>query len=71
MLSQAQAPLRERRFFRADGSPVAEADGLDPEAWYCRVDLVGGLLEVLDRNTASYYDPETGTCVFRTSLGFE
>lgn len=30
-----------------------------------------GLIEVLDLNTASYYDLETMDCVFETYLGYE
>jgi len=39
--------------------------------WYQRINLVGGLIEELDLNTAAYYDLETQECVFRTSLGYE
>ena len=39
--------------------------------WYQRLNLVGGLIEELDLNTAAYYDMETLECVFRTSLGYE
>jgi phosphate transport system substrate-binding protein len=39
--------------------------------WYYQIQPVGGLIEVLDLNTASYYDPATMECVFRTYLGYE
>lgn len=61
-------------YCRTDGSRIAAADnwqGTLYEPWYRRVTLVGGLLELLDLNTAAYYDMDTEECVFRTYLGYE
>ena len=59
-----------RTYYREDGTPLPELT-LQGDKWYQQVDLVGGLIEVLDWNTASYYDLETLDCVFRTYLGYE
>jgi len=56
-------------FFLYDGTPLPEftrRSGI----WYYSVRPVGGLIEVLDLNTASYYDIKTMDCVFRTYLGY-
>jgi hypothetical protein len=57
-------------YFRNDGTPLPEFTRWF-EFWYFSVRPVGGLIEVLDLNTASYYDLDTMDCVFRTYLGFE
>lgn len=58
------------RYYREDGTPI-ESLTLRGEKWYRQVALRGGLIEVLDLNTASYYDLETLDCVFETCLGYE
>ena len=60
------------RYYRADGTPLEELTAKDDGTkWYYQTGLVGGLIEVLDLNTASYYDLDTMECVFRTYLGYE
>jgi len=59
-----------REYFLSDGTPLPELT-IHGDFWYRQVSLVGGLIEELDLNTASYYDPATMTCVFRTYLGYE
>ena len=57
-----------------DGKPVpilAGWENLSDLHWYRQIKVVGGLLEVLDLNTASYYEIETLNCVFRTQLGYD
>jgi len=57
-------------FFLNDGTPLpllTKKSGI----WYYSVRPVGGLIEVLDLNTASYYDLKTMDCVFRTYLGYD
>ena len=56
-------------FFLYDGTPLPELTGRSG-TWYYRVRPVGGLIEVLDLNTASYYNLKTMDCVFRTYLGY-
>ena len=63
-------------YYRPDGTPVPlpMLDGWQDTMgtrWYRQAGLVGGLIELLDWNTASYYDLDTGECVFRTYLGYE
>ena len=53
-----------------DGTALPQFSREDSK-WYQRVSVVDGFIEVLDRNTASYYDIETLECNFRTYLGFE
>lgn len=57
-------------YYREDGTPI-ESLTMRGEKWYRQVALRGGLIEVLDLNTASYYDLETMDCVFETCLGYE
>jgi len=57
-------------FFLCDGTPLPELTR-KPEIWYYSVRPVGGLIEVLDLNTASYYDLITMECVFRIYLGYD
>lgn len=56
-------------YYREDGAPLPQLthDG----SWYKQVDLLDGLVEVLDWNAASYYNLETWECVFRTYLNYE
>ena len=57
-------------FFLNDGTPLpkfTKKSGI----WYYSVRPMGGLIEVLDLNTASYYDLKTMDCVFRTYLGYD
>lgn len=56
--------------FLPDGTPLPSLSR-SPGTWYYQVRPVGGLIEVLDLNTASYYDMNTMECVFRTYLGYE
>lgn len=61
-------------YFRPDGThiPLLEDwEDLLGARWYRQAGLVGGLIEKLDWNTASYYDPDTLTCVLRTYLNYE
>ena len=60
----------DEHFFTADGTPLAQFD-LKGAQWYQQVGLTGGLIEVLDLNSAAYYDVNTLECVFRTTLGYE
>jgi hypothetical protein len=57
-------------FFLYDGTPLPELTK-NYWIWYYSVRPVGGLIEVLDLNTASYYDLKTMDCVFRTYLGYD
>jgi hypothetical protein len=57
-------------FFLYDGTPLPEFTK-SATPWYYKVSPVGGLIEVLDLNTASYYDINTMDCVFRIYLGYE
>ena len=57
-------------YYRDDGTPV-ESLTKSGETWYQQVALRGGLIEVLDINSAAYYDLETMDCVFETYLGYE
>ena len=56
-------------YYREDGTPLPQLthDG----NWYHQVNLIDGCVEVLDWNTASYYNLETWECVFRTYLNYE
>ena len=56
-------------YFYYDGTPLPELRRLY-DIWIYSVRPVGGLIEVLDLNTASYYDLTTMECVFRTYLGY-
>lgn len=58
------------RYYRDDGTPI-ESLTMHGEKWSRQAALRGGLIEVLDLNTASYYDLETMDCVFETYLGYE
>lgn len=58
------------RYYREDGTPI-ESLTMYGEKWYQQAALCGGLIEVLDLNTAAYYDLETMDCVFETYLGYE
>ena len=58
------------RYYRDDGTPI-ESLTMHGEKWYQQVALRGGLIEVLDINTAAYYDLETMDLVFETYLGYE
>jgi hypothetical protein len=59
-----------RMFFLYDGTPLPELTK-SYWIWYYSVCPVGGLIEVLDLNIASYYDLKTMDCVFRTYLGYD
>ena len=57
-------------YYRTDGTPLPQWTATrHNQEWYRQVNLVGGLLEVLDHDWASYYRLEDMECVFRTSLG--
>ena len=57
-------------FFLYDGTPIPELIRKKPGRWYYSIQPVGGLIEVVDLNTTSYYEPRTMDCVFRTYLGY-
>lgn len=57
-------------YYREDGTPLPQFT-LRNWQWYEQVNVVGGLIEVLDRNTASYYGLDTLECRFRTYLNYE
>jgi len=61
-------------YYLSDGTPVPMLDSwgrLEGGRWYRQMSLRNGLIEVLDRDTASYYDAKTLECVFRTYLGYD
>lgn len=57
-------------YYREDGTPLPELTR-HADRWYQQTAVVGGLIEVLDLNTAAYYDLETLEPVFRTYLNYE
>lgn len=60
--------------YTMDGQPITWLDNWEDGTgryWYRSLNVVGGLIEVVDLNVASYYDIDTRECVFRTYLGFE
>ena len=57
-------------YYREDGTPLPELTDSGGH-WYRQVNLADGRVEVLDWNTAAYYDLETWECVFRTYLNYE
>lgn len=61
-------------YYLPDGTPAPMLDhwtDWSGERWNRRVCLTNGLIEVLDWDTASYYDVKTLECVFRTYLGYD
>lgn len=60
-------------YYLADGTPVPMLDswGTPGRYWFHQVSVENGLIEVLDWDTASYYDAKTLACVFRTYLGYD
>jgi hypothetical protein len=61
-------------YYLPDGTPVPMLDSwgrLEGGAWYRQMSLRNGLIELLDRDTATYYDAKTLECVFRTCLGYD
>ena len=64
------ANTSDEYYFTEDGTPLPQFD-LKNTQWYQQVGLTGGLIEVLDLNSAAYYDMNTLECVFRTTLGYE
>lgn len=61
-------------YYLADGTPVTMLDNWDDlsdRREYRQVSIISGLIEVLDWDTASYYDPKTLECIFRTYLGYD
>ena len=57
-------------FFLYDGTPLPDLTK-SGWIWHYSVRPVGGLIEVLDLNTASYYNLKTMDCVFCTYLGYD
>lgn len=57
-------------FYRENGEPLPQFTRYGNN-WYQRLRVLGGFIEVLDLNSAAYYDLETLDCVFQTSLGYE
>jgi phosphate transport system substrate-binding protein len=60
----------EENYYRADGTALPQFTHYGGR-WYQRISLVGGLIEQLELNTATYYDLETLEPVFRTTLNYE
>ncbi|MGM9520886.1 MAG: PstS family phosphate ABC transporter substrate-binding protein [Oscillospiraceae bacterium] len=60
-------------YYTADGTQLTflPTDMDWHDRWYNQVSLLGGLVEVLELNRASYYSLENFECVFRTYLGYE
>ncbi len=58
-------------FYHSDGSPIEELEQTTAIGSPNSIRLVGGLIEKLESNTATYYDMNTMRVVFRTYLGFE
>lgn len=62
-------------YFLTDGTPVPMLEGWEDGRLtgeeYLRCGMVGGLIERVGLDTAEYFDPATGECVFRTILGYE
>lgn len=59
-------------FYRQDGTPIPELTSYNVYSnEYRQVNLLSGIVEVLDWNTASYYDLDTLECIFRTYLSYE
>lgn len=58
-----------RTYYLDDGTPLPQFTFYG-DKWYEQISVVGGLIEVLELNTASYYDIETLECVFRTDLNY-
>lgn len=58
------------RYFRADGTPIPDAV-VDSGKWYQSVSLINGIIEVVDLNTATYYDYDTLEVIFKAYLGYE
>jgi len=67
---QRDAGSGHREYFLYDGTPLPQF-ATKPGIWYDTASPVGGLIEVLDLNVASYYDIKTMDCVFRTYLGYD
>ena len=57
-------------YYLADGTPLPKFTSYGYHDYY-RFSLIGGLIEVVDLTTASYYDVNTLECVFQTFLGYE
>ncbi len=57
-------------YYREDGTPLPELTQRGFR-WYRQVGIAGGLIEVLDLNTAAYYDLETLEQVFLVYLNYE
>jgi hypothetical protein len=57
-------------YYREDGTPLPDFT-LVGDRWYEQVSLVGGLIQRLDLNCASYYDLDTLECRFRTYLNYD
>lgn len=57
-------------YYLTDGTPVEFLSDLEWK-WYRQVSVIGGLIQFVDLNTASYYDINTLECVFRTNLWYQ
>jgi len=57
-------------YYRENGDPIPSLTTYG-RRWYKGVSVLGGLIEVLDWNTASYYDLDTLECRFRACLNYE
>jgi hypothetical protein len=57
-------------YYREDGTPLPDFT-LTGDRWYEQVSLVGGLIQRLDLNCASYYDLDTLECRFRIYWNYD
>ncbi|MCI8593877.1 MAG: hypothetical protein HFF09_01305 [Oscillospiraceae bacterium] len=67
--SSADAGEMEIEYYLASGTKVATAQPDETTGEYSpRVSQLCGIVEVLESDTASYYETESMTCIFRTRL---
>jgi hypothetical protein len=57
-------------YYREDGTPLPDFT-LIGHRWYEQVSLVGGLIQRIELNCASYYDLDTLECRFRTYWNYD
>lgn len=71
--SPADAESDAIEYYLASGKKVPAVSVSDPATMgrTCSVRQLCGIVEVLESNTASYYETESMTCIFRTHLHYE